>query len=144
MTETLLLDTDVTSFLLKGSQYAESYRPIVEGKRLALSFMSVAQLYKWTLKRNWGAKKIKELGAALRRYVIVPYDSELAWAWARVMATCEANGRTIGTSDGWIAATAIRHSLRLLTNNLRHFEPVEQWCGCTTCWAQLPFTAPWL
>lgn len=129
MIETLLLDTDVTSFLLKRDSRADKYRPIVEGKRLALSFMSVAQLYKWAIKRNWGAKRGKQLEAALQRYVILPYDSELAWTWARVVSACEGAGRAIGSSDGWIAATAIRHSVPLVTNNVRHFEAAERLCG---------------
>jgi tRNA(fMet)-specific endonuclease VapC len=38
----LLLNTDVASFILKGSDYADPYLPVVSGQELALSFMSVA------------------------------------------------------------------------------------------------------
>ena len=53
----LLLDTDVVSFLLKGDTRAERYASIVQGNRLALSFMTVAELFQWAAVRNWGAKK---------------------------------------------------------------------------------------
>ena len=42
--ETVLLDTDVVSFLLKGDNRAEAYVPNFQDRRLALSFMTVAEL----------------------------------------------------------------------------------------------------
>ena len=38
----LLLDTDVVSFILKGDSRANKYSHIIQGNRLALSFMTVA------------------------------------------------------------------------------------------------------
>jgi tRNA(fMet)-specific endonuclease VapC len=129
MSETALLDTDVASFLFKKSPRAKPFQPLLKGKRLALAFVSVAELFKWTLKRRWGAQKIAKLETALRRYIIVPYDRELAWAWARVVATCEDAGKPIAPSDAWIAAAALRHDVALATNNLKHFETAESLCG---------------
>ncbi len=129
MTDTLLLDTDVASFLFKRSPRADRFRPLVAGKRLVLSFMTVAELYRWTIVRNWGDRKTHQLEATLRRYVIVPYDRDLAWAWARIVAACERAGRRMPPSDAWIAATALRHDLPLVTSNIRDFEAAEQLCG---------------
>ena len=129
MSEFLLLDTDVASYLFKNSPLAKPFRPMLEGKQPALAFVSVAELFKWTLKRRWGPKKVKQLEATLRRYVVVPYDRELAWSWARVVVTCEDAGRSIAPSDAWVAAAALRHDVPLLTNNLKHYEDVESLCG---------------
>ena len=54
MSATVILDTDVVSFLFKGDTRAEAYRIHLRGKTLALSFMTVAELYQWALVRNWG------------------------------------------------------------------------------------------
>ncbi len=124
-----LLDTDVASFLFKNSPRAKPYQPLIRGKRLALAFVSVAELFKWTLKRRWNAFMVTQLEAALRRYLILPYDRELAWSWARVVATCEEAGRPIAPTDAWIAASALRHDIELATNNLKHFEAAESLCG---------------
>lgn len=129
MIETALLDTDVASFLFKKSPRAKPFRPLIRGKRLALAFVSVAELFKWTLKRRWGSQKTAQLETALHRYVIIPYDRDLAWAWARVVATCEDAGKPIAPSDAWVAAAALRHDLTLTTNNLKHFETAESLCG---------------
>lgn len=129
MTDVLVVDSDVASYLFKNSPRAKPFRPLLEGKQPALSFVSVAELYKWTLKRNWRPKKVQQLEVALRRYVVIPYDRDLAWCWARVAATCEDAGRSMAPSDTWIAATAVRHRVPLLTNNLKHFEAAESLCG---------------
>jgi tRNA(fMet)-specific endonuclease VapC len=129
MSEAVLLDTDVASFLFKKSPRAKPFQPFIRGKQLALAFVSVAELFKWTLKRRWGAEKTAKLESTLRRYVVIPYDRDVAWAWARVVAACEDDGRPIAPSDAWVAAAALRHDLSLATNNLKHFEAVEALCG---------------
>jgi tRNA(fMet)-specific endonuclease VapC len=129
MSDWLMLDTDVASYLFKNSPRAASFRPLLEGKHPALAFVSVAELFKWTVKRGWGANKIEQLEAALRHYVVVPYDRDLAWTWARLTATCEKAGRPIASSDAWVAAAALRYEIPLVTNNLKHYEAAESLCG---------------
>jgi tRNA(fMet)-specific endonuclease VapC len=129
MSDSLLLDTDVASYLFKNSPRARPFRPLLQGKRPALAFISVAELFKWTLKRRWGQPKVEQLEFALRRYVVIPYDRDLAWAWARVIAACEDAGRPIAPSDAWVAAAAVRHDIPLITNNLKHYEVAESLCG---------------
>jgi tRNA(fMet)-specific endonuclease VapC len=131
VSDSLLLDTDVASYLFKNSPRAKPFRSLLKGKRPALAFVSVAELFKWTLNRHWGPQKVEQLEAALRRYVVIPYDRDMAWAWARVVAACEDAGRPIAPSDGWVAAAALRHGVPLLTNNLKHYEAAESLCGLT-------------
>ena len=129
MSDAILLDTDVASYLFKNSLRARSFRPLLQGKRPALAFVSVAELFKWTLKRQWGKQKVEQLESALRQYVTIPYDRDLAWAWARSVAACEDAGRPIAPSDAWVAAAALRHDIPLITNNVKHYEAAEALCG---------------
>lgn len=129
MNDAVLLDTDVASYLFKNSALAKPFRPLLRGKQPVLAFVSVAELYKWTFKRRWGQAKIESLETALRRYVVIPYDRDLAWAWARIAAACEDAGRPMAPSDAWIAAAAVRHSMPLLTNNRRHYEAAASLCA---------------
>ena len=55
----LLIDTDIASFILKGSNYADTYLPLLSGQELALSFMSVAELFQWAILRQWGDRTSK-------------------------------------------------------------------------------------
>ena len=49
---TLIVDTDVVSFLLKDDTRAHLYRPHLQDNTLALSFMTVAEMYQWAYVRN--------------------------------------------------------------------------------------------
>jgi tRNA(fMet)-specific endonuclease VapC len=71
--EIVIVDTDVVSYLFKGDTRAEAYRQHLQGKTLAISFMTVAELYQWAYVRNWGSKKLARFEEKLRSYIIVPY-----------------------------------------------------------------------
>ena len=94
----------------------------MKGRLLAISFMTLAELYRWPFERGWGEARIQELLAHLSAYVVLPPDERMTWTWARIMGK---KGWPIAVGDGWIAATAIRHSLPLLTHNARNFQHVD-------------------
>ena len=121
---TLIVDTDVVSFLLKDDTRAQLYRPHLQGKTLALSFMTVAELYQWAYVRNWGERKLTRLEEQLHRYVIVPFDNELCKQWARICVRRRQLGRPISVQDAWVAATALRHGCRLVTHNGDDFSEI--------------------
>jgi predicted nucleic acid-binding protein len=50
----VLLDTNVVSYLFKGDTRGVAYAPLLNGNRLAISFMTVAELFEWAAIRNWG------------------------------------------------------------------------------------------
>ena len=54
---TVVLDTDVWSFLFKGDSRAEQYRPYLEDNALCISFQTVAELYQWIETAGWGEKR---------------------------------------------------------------------------------------
>lgn len=55
---TVVLDTNVVSFLMKGHRLADGYRPYIEGRRLAISFMTVGELYEGACRAGWGRNKL--------------------------------------------------------------------------------------
>jgi tRNA(fMet)-specific endonuclease VapC len=124
--DAVLLDTDVFSFLNKqGDTRAELYRPHVMGKTIALSFISVGELYVWTIKRQWSARRIAALEQHVKAAVIVPYDLELCREYGRVKTSLPV-GKTVAANDLWIATCAIRHSIPLVTHNAKHFEYIPR------------------
>jgi predicted nucleic acid-binding protein len=120
----VLLDTNVVSYLFKGDTRARIYAPLLEGQRLAISFMSVAELFEWAATRKWGQTRLMRLEQTLGTYVIVPVDVELCRHWGRLRAQQQAAGRTIAPQDAWIAATALRHQLPLITHNPGDFQHI--------------------
>lgn len=50
--QAVVLDTNIVSYLMKGHALAEQYRPDLEGKTLAVSFMTVGELFEGAFRRN--------------------------------------------------------------------------------------------
>ncbi len=120
----LLVDTNIVSYLMKGDARAKPYVPHLENKLLAISFITVGELYFWAEKNNWGDNKRKALETTLHNYIVVPYDNEIAKLYARVAAERERAGHRISNNDAWIAASALRHEVPLVTHNSKDFEQI--------------------
>jgi toxin FitB len=53
---------------------------------------------------------------------ILAIDAETARLWGELTARARKAGEIIPAVDGLLAATALRHGLRIMTRNTRHFE----------------------
>jgi len=116
----VLLDTSVASLLhpkKKSDAVRAQYEPHVRGQTLALSFQSVAELWDWAEANRWGEAARRGLDAFIRRFLVIPYDFELAQVWARVMAASRRGGRRLESGDCWIVATAVHRKIPLLTHD---------------------------
>jgi len=119
----MLLDTNIVSYIYKGDTRAKAYEPHLAGQTLFVSFMTVAELYRWPFERGWGEPKRQQLALFLKNFAVLPYDESLAWNWAELVGkTCR--GRPMSHPDSWIAATALRHKMPVVTHNRNHFEQV--------------------
>jgi predicted nucleic acid-binding protein len=69
---------------------------------------------------------MQSLEEAVRRFVIPPYNDELAKLWGVLKAQAMNCGHPLGaatqTNDLWVCATAIYNDAPLLTGYRRHFE----------------------
>jgi tRNA(fMet)-specific endonuclease VapC len=119
-----LVDTDVYSYLMNGTGYAALYRPHVEGKLVAISFITVGELYDGAFRKNWGAERIADLKDRLRSVTIVPYDDSVCRTYAEIKSAMQSKGKTVDDNDLWIAACAIRHGIPLVSNNFKHFDGI--------------------
>jgi tRNA(fMet)-specific endonuclease VapC len=128
---TVMVDTDVYSYLTSpnGTRFAP-YRRHLQGHTIALSFITVGEQYagymRGIARRAWPETRLQKLEESLQSVVIVPYDIEICKAFGelRTLKNGDGSDRNIETNDLWIAASAKRHSLTLLTNNRKHFENI--------------------
>jgi tRNA(fMet)-specific endonuclease VapC len=121
----VVVDTNVVSYVWHKNPLAGLYRNHLNGRVLAVSFITVGEMYFGAEKKHWGDKKRNELEAALHNYVVIPYDNGIAHCYARVMAERERKGRPISCADAWIAACALRHEVPLVTHNAKDFEEIS-------------------
>lgn len=122
----ILIDTDVFSNLFKGSDNAEKYREFLEYKRVCLSFISIAELHAWAIYKNWGDSKITILKDKIKNHIVLPYDYLISLKWAELKANSLLSGNTVSDNDLWLAANSLYFKVALLTENINHFEWIEE------------------
>ena len=120
----VIVDTDVTSYLLKEDSRAALYRPHLFGLPKMISFMTLAELRRWELQSNWGVKRIRQAREFLNDFTVIYADEELCRLWAKIKSDAYRKGRPIETADAWVAAVALMFDIPLVTNNRKHFENV--------------------
>lgn len=67
-----------------------------------------------------GAADRAKVDAAFAPFSFLEIDEETAWVASRVARELQGKGLHIGDNDVWIAATALRYGLPLVSNNARH------------------------
>lgn len=123
---TVLVDTDVFSYLWQGRPEAAEFAGLVVGQVAALCFTTVGELYFGAASRGWGQQRVADLDSAIRPYLILPYNVGIARLWGMLKADMRRRGLTVPDNDLWIGATALHYELPLLTNNRRHFEQIDR------------------
>ncbi len=119
---TRVLDTNIVSYLLKNHTLAAAYRPHLEGHTLAVSFMTVAELFEGASRARWGKRRRAVLESALHSYLVIPSSPELCRRWGEVRY--ERRRQPISGEDAWIAATALVLGCPLITHNAADFQGV--------------------
>jgi tRNA(fMet)-specific endonuclease VapC len=120
-----IVDTDVVSMVFKGDSRAAAYRPHISGRLLGISFMTLAELERWTLERVWGTTRKLELARHLTHYTVLPVSRELCLKWAEVGFNAKKKGRPIQTAVAWIAASALYYRVPLITNNKDDYSAID-------------------
>jgi tRNA(fMet)-specific endonuclease VapC len=120
----IVIDTDAFSILWRGTSQHLNERLL--NSTPVLSFVTVAELHYGAAKAKWGERRVLALDEQIRRYLLAPYDPEMARLCGRLRAQAQAFGHSLGqaaqANDLWVCATAIYHDAPLLTLNRRHFE----------------------
>lgn len=121
----VVVDTDVVSYLFRRDSRAQLHRPHLDGELLLVSFMTVAELDRWSLERDWGEPRRQRMEKHLTNFVIYPYDRGMCRKWAEVSDEARRRGQPVGVADAWIAATAMLHEMPLVTHNREHFSSID-------------------
>ena len=121
-----VIDTDVWSYLYKGSLEAKLYEPHLFGNVLVISFQTQAELLRGAIAANWGVTRRQQLESRLQKYIVEPSSYRLSLLWAEAMDSAKRNGRPVGAADAWVAATALHLDVPLISHNRNHFLGVDR------------------
>ena len=116
-----MLDTDICSYVIKGTYPALNAKIKANKNRICMSSITLAELL-------FGAKKKKSIRLMTsieffqQLVEVIPWGEEAAKRYAEIRDALECSGIPIGNMDMLIAAAA--HGLCLVTNNSAHFSRV--------------------
>lgn len=100
---------------------AALYQPLIEGRARIVSFVTVAELHYGAKLAGWGQKRLQRLDQEIARSEVVSPGEALIETYATLRAWCVKNGHGLGQkdheADRWIAATAIRVGIPLVTHD---------------------------
>ena len=125
MDEAYVVDTDVISYVFRLDSRREQFEPYLTDTTVFVSFMTIAELERWTIERNWGTARARRLWEYVDSLGTVMVERPLCRLWAEVTTEARRKGRPIETADAWIAATALWLDVPLVTNNRDHFASIE-------------------
>jgi toxin FitB len=125
-----LLDTHVVSEWAKPRPDAGVVAWLAEADedRVFISVITLAELRRGIERLPGGARRdrldrwLSQRVPARFEARVLSVDAETADGWGRVMARGDAGGRPVGTMEAFIAATAERHNLTLVTRNVSDFD----------------------
>lgn len=100
---------------MRNHSLAQKYRQHLEGHTLAISFMTVGELYEGAFRANWSAERMQQLDATLRIYLVIPSSPRICRMWGKIRSLRKQ--QPISVQDAWIAATAVQHGCPLVTHN---------------------------
>lgn len=123
----LLVDTDVVSYWVLKADQAAAFTELVAGRPQAISFATYGELLAIGHKLTWGERRLNDLRAHLKTFVVLPYQAGVVELWARMHAKLAGHLHNRGTNDLWTAACALTMDpqLPVVTNNLKDFRSIQ-------------------
>ena len=121
-----LLDTDWVIDHFNGISQVSTRLKELQPQGLALSVISVAELWEGVYFSRDPKSSQKTLEEFLSGVVILGLDEEVCKRFGQLRGSLRKRGQNVGDFDLLISATALRHSLTLLTNNRKHFQGVPE------------------
>ncbi|MGA9055587.1 MAG: type II toxin-antitoxin system VapC family toxin [Terriglobia bacterium] len=125
MTLSYLVDTDWAVHWLHGNERIRQRMEELRGQGLALSAVSLAELWEGVHYSRDPLQSEHGLNDFLRRVSFVSIVEETCKLFGKERGRLRAAGKRVADFDLIIGVTARQHELTLLTNNRRHFENIE-------------------
>src|SRR6056297_423308 len=120
----ILLDTDVCIEILRGNQRIIEKRTVCD-ERVAISFMTVAELYYGAEKSKYSNKNINAIEEFFLSLDIINTDLEILKKFGELKSTLYKKNILLPDADILIASVALTKCSKLITGNSKHFDRFE-------------------
>ena len=123
----VVLDTDFLSYYLIERPTAIGMVESLMKKKLlpATTVITKAEMFYGANKKNWGPKKFNILRKLFNSLLIYDFTSKSSEIYGEIRVKLMNSGLDIGFADTAIASITIEQKAILLTNNVEHFNRIE-------------------
>jgi tRNA(fMet)-specific endonuclease VapC len=123
----IILDADVIISGEKGVFDLQGWLASRAEDQFELAAITIAELWHGVERASAGQKEQRQryLEAVIAALPVIPYTEQTAYHHARIWARLESAGKTIGSYDLIVAATAFERGSTVATFNKRHFSQVK-------------------
>jgi toxin FitB len=122
--EAIVIDTDVASLLMRRA-LPEGIAERLAGFTLAVTFVTVGELFRGAAHARWGTRRTTELTSWLTRLLTLPADHAVARRWGEITGAALRAGRPLPANNAWIAACCLTYEAPLATLNVRDFANID-------------------
>ncbi|MFC6718007.1 PIN domain-containing protein [Natrialbaceae archaeon GCM10025810] len=123
----MILDTSFLVDVLRGDDSVKAaVRTVDERGPVQVSSVTMMELWEGIHYADSSERERAVVRNALRDLREVPFDRDCAMAAGEIAAPLQQRGSPIETADVMIAATALAHDVPVVTNNVDHFERIDE------------------
>ncbi len=121
-----LIDTNICIYIMNHHppEVIDKFKMVGVGE-VAVSSITVSELYYGACKGSLRQKNIRRLEEFLQPFSILPYDEDASRSYGIIRTELEKKGKVIGPLDMLIAAHALSRKLTLITNNVNEFNRIK-------------------
>ena len=116
----VVIDTGTASLLQRREAPPWVLRHLAD-TRVWLTFITVAELAKWAVMREWDESRRGRLEAWTAGRPVIPFDPRIAHLWGELTGQAKLRGRPRPQNHTWIAACCLRYGIPLVALNSADF-----------------------
>ena len=129
----VIFDTNLVLDFVRGGKISEDviekFELDTHFSTIAISAVTIGEMYSLALQRNWGQTKVQQFARALQNFLVIPVNSkDMFLAYSQIDAFSKGklknqplpnslSARNMGKNDLWIAAAACVTNTTLITTD---------------------------
>ena len=123
--EKYLIDSDILIYFLKGKKEVVEKLTQIPNDDLYISRINYTELIYGAYNSSKINHNLKVIEPFLEKFKVLEFTKDSSLIFAKEKARLKKNGNIIADMDLMIASIAIENSCTLISNNLKHFERIQ-------------------
>ena len=123
--EKYLVDSDILIYFLKGKKEVVERLTQISNDDLYISRINYTELIYGAYNSSKVNHNLKVIEPFLEKFKVLEFTKVSSLIFAKEKARLKKNGNIIADMDLMIASIAIENSCTLISNNLKHFERIQ-------------------